>query len=314
MDFNGRIAQANRNADASYQKYNAYQQQADEAYGKYNNAFDKRQSFGDIYNAARDRYLNTDEINKARTSYQQARGAVDQLNDTINRMPDTIRQQYGGNLTQAQLSRIMQSRQGDNANTMNMLSQNYNNTLQDYTDLANRGMQETQYVAGNQMSDQEKTLDALRNVWSTLLGQRNSAYQMNQQDRGLLANEYGARDKYQLAQDQMALERWKEQQANARAAAQRAHEWSLQDYLQKANASANNAQAQLRAKLAEQQNRADYNKYRFNAKQKLKNTYDAQSSGLGGWLRSAFGDDRHHKDYVNGLNNIMSYDQWAGLA
>lgn len=217
MDFSGRIASANRNADASYQKYNAYQQQADEAYGKYNNAFDKRQSFGDIYNAARDRYLNTDEINKARTSYQQARGAVDQLNDTINRMPDTIRQQYGGNLTQAQLSRIMQSRQGDNANTMNMLSQNYNNALQDYTDLANRGMQETQYVAGNQMSDQEKTLDALRSVWSTLLGQRNSAYQMNQQDRGLLANEYGARDKYQLAQDQMALDRWKAQQENYRA-------------------------------------------------------------------------------------------------
>jgi hypothetical protein len=217
MDFSGRIASANRNADASYQKYNAYQQQADEAYGKYNNAFDKRQSFGGIYNAARDRYLNTDEINKARTSYQQARGAVDQLNDTINRMPDTIRQQYGGNLTQAQLSRVMQSRQGDNANTMNMLSQNYNNTLQDYTDLANRGMQETQYVAGNQMSDQEKTLDALRSVWSTLLGQRNSAYQMNQQDRSLLANEYGARDKWQLAQDQMALDRWKAQQENYRA-------------------------------------------------------------------------------------------------
>lgn len=216
MDFSGRIASANRNADASYQKYNAYQQQADEAYGKYNNAFDRRQSFGDIYNAARDKYYNTDEINKARNSYQQARGAVDQLNDTINRMPDTIRQQYGGNLTQAQLSRIMQARQGDNANTMNMLSQNYNNTLQDYTDLANRGMQETQYVAGNQMSDQEKTLDALRNVWSTLLGQRNSAYQMNQQDRGLLANEYGARDKWQLAQDQMALDRWKEQQLNYR--------------------------------------------------------------------------------------------------
>ncbi len=39
MDFSGRIASANRNADASYQKYNAYQQQADEAYGKYNNAF-----------------------------------------------------------------------------------------------------------------------------------------------------------------------------------------------------------------------------------------------------------------------------------
>lgn len=217
MDFSGRIASANRNADASYQKYNAYQQQADEAYGKYNNAFDKRQNFGDIYNAARGRFYDTDEINKARTSYQQARGAVDQLNDTINRMPDTIRQQYGGNLTQAQLSRIMQNRQADNSNTMNMLSQNYNNALQDYTDLANRGMQEAQYVAGNQMSDQEKTLDALRNVWSTLLGQRNSAYQMNQQDRGLLANEYGARDRWQLAQDQMALDRWKAQQENYRA-------------------------------------------------------------------------------------------------
>lgn len=223
MDFDNRINNAQSQANSSYQTYNQYQQQADDAYNKFNNKFDNRQNYGDIYGAARDQYYNTDEINAARDQYQTARDAVDQLNTTISRLPESIRQQYGGTgLTEAQRQRALQSQYSANSNTYNMLNTNYQNAMQDYNDLANRAMQEVQNVAAGNYQSQEDALNSLQNAWATLLSQRNTAYQQNQTDRGLLADQYGARDDWQLAQDQMALQRWQEEQANARAAADRA--------------------------------------------------------------------------------------------
>lgn len=232
MDFNNRISNAKNTANSSYQTYNEYKQQADAAGNKFNQQFDQRQNYGDIYDAARGKYYNTDEINAARDQYQTARDAVDQLNATISRLPESIRQQYGGTgLTEAQRQRALQSQYSANNNTYNMLNTNYQNAMQDYNDLANRAMQEVQNVASGNYQSQEDALNSLQNAWNTLLSQRNTAYQQNQTDRGLLADQYGARDNWQLAQDQMALERWKEEQANARAAADRASQLNLQKYL-----------------------------------------------------------------------------------
>ena len=237
MDFNNRISNAKNTANSSYQTYNEYKQQADAAGNKFNQRFDQRQNYGDIYDAARGKYYNTDEINAARNQYQTARDAVDQLNATISRLPESIRQQYGGTgLTEAQRQRALQSQYSANNNTYNMLNTNYQNAMQDYNDLANRAMQEVQNVASGNYQSQEDALNSLQNAWNTLLSQRNTAYQQNQTDRGLLADQYGARDNWQLSQDQMALERWKEEQANARAAADRASQLNLQKYLANLNA------------------------------------------------------------------------------
>lgn len=253
MDFNNRISNAQNTANSSYQTYNEYKQQADAAGNKFNQLFDQRQNYGDIYDAARGKYYNTDEINAARDQYQTARDAVDQLNTTISRLPESIRQQYGGTgLTEAQRQRALQSQYSANSNTYNMLNTNYQNAMQDYNDLANRAMREVQNVASGNYQSQEDALNSLQNAWNTLLSQRNTAYQQNQTDRGLLADQYGARDNWQLSQDQMALERWKEEQANARAAADRASQLNLQKYLA-------NLDAQQQPQYTQPTN--DYQKY-----------------------------------------------------
>ncbi len=236
MDFDGRISSAQNQANSSMNTYNQYAQQAGQAGTKFNDAFDNRQNYGDIYQQARDQYYNTDEINAARDTYQNARSAVDQLNTTINKMPESIRQQYGGTgLTEAQRQRALSDQYQQNANTYNMLNTNYSNASADYNDLAARAMQEVQNVAGGNYQSQEDALNSLQNAWQVLLGQRNTAYSQNQTDRGLVADQYSARDTYQLAQDQMALTRWQEQQANARAAADRQSQLDLQNYLNASN-------------------------------------------------------------------------------
>ena len=92
----------------------------------------------------------------------------------------------------------------------------YQNASNDYNSLIERALKEAQGVAGGNMSYQTNTTNNLMNIWSTLLGQRNTAYNENLQDRGLLANQYGAKDRWDLAQQQDALDRWKEQQQNYR--------------------------------------------------------------------------------------------------
>jgi hypothetical protein len=216
--------------------YTQAAQQAGQANTKYNDAFNSRQNYGDIYQQARDKYMNTDEINAARGTYQGAREAVDQMNTTINKLPESIRQQYGGTgLTEAQRARAMGDQYQQNANTANYLNTNYQNASSDYNDLANRSMQEVQNVAGGNYQGQQDALGMLQSAWSTLLGQQNAAYGQNQGDRGLLADQFGARDQYNLSQEQLALERWKEEQANARAAADRQNQLNLQKYLASSN-------------------------------------------------------------------------------
>lgn len=232
MDYSQRINDAQGASNTSMSTYNQYAQQAGAAGTKYNDAFDGRQGYGDIYGDARDKYMNTDEINAARGTYQGARDAVDQMNTTINKLPESIRQQYGGTgLTEAQRARAMGDQYAQNSNTFNMLNTNYQNASTDYNDLASRAMQEVQNVAGGNYQSQEDGLNALQSAWNTLLGQSSTAYSQNQTDRGLLADQYGARDNYNLTQQQMELERWKEQQANARAAADRSSSFGLQKYL-----------------------------------------------------------------------------------
>lgn len=232
MDFGQRISDAQGNVNTSKNTYNEYAQQANQAGGKFDDAFDSRQNYGDIYGQARDQYYNTDEINAARDTYQNARGAVDQLNTTINKMPESIRQQYGGTgLTEAQRQRALSDQYSQNANTYNMLNTNYSNASSDYNDLAARAMQEVQNVAGGNYQSQEDALNSLQGAWNTLLGQRNTAYSQNQTDRGLLGEQYGARDQNAMFNQELEFKRWQEQQANARAAADRASQMDLQKYL-----------------------------------------------------------------------------------
>jgi len=236
MDFGKRISDAQGSANASKQSYNQYEKEAGSAGKKYNSAFDGRQNYGDIYADARNEYMNTDEINAARGTYQGARDAVDQMNTTMNKLPESIRQQYGGTgLTEAQRSRAMGDQQSQMSNTANYLGTNYQNAATDYNDLSNRALQEVFNVSGGNYQSQEDGLNALQSAWSTLLNQRNTAYGQNQSDRGLLADQFGARDQNLMQNKQLELERWKEQQANARAAADRATQMDLQKYLGASN-------------------------------------------------------------------------------
>lgn len=254
MDFGQRINEAAGTRDRSYNTYNQYQQQADAAKTKFDQQFNNRQNFGDIYNSARNQYMNTDEINKARGTFNEARDAVDKIGATINNLPASIRQQFGGTgLTEAQRQRALQHQMGAMQDTADHYSKNYANASQDYNTLMSRALQEAQFAATGQYQGQQDAINTLQNAWSTLLGQRNAAYGEYQKDRDALAAQYGARDDWNLRQQAMELERWKEQQANARAAADRNAQFGLQKYLMDRQEQSKNADRAFQRELAKQE-------------------------------------------------------------
>lgn len=254
MDFGQRINEATNTKNTSYNTYNQYQQQADAAKGTFDQELAKRQSFGDIYNNARNQYMNTGEINTARNTFNEARDAVDKIGATINNLPASIRQQFGGTgLTEAQRQRALQHQMGAMQDTADHYSRNYANASQDYNSLMSRALQEAQFAATGQYQGQQDAINTLQNAWATLLGQRNTAYGQYQSDRDALAAQYGARDDWNLRQQAMELERWKEQQANARAAADRNAQFSLQKYLMDRQEQSKGADRAFQRELAKQE-------------------------------------------------------------
>lgn len=323
MDYGTRIADATNTKNASYGTYNQYAGQADQAYDKYNQQLDSSRGYGDIYDAARQKYMNTDEINAAKGTYQNSRDAVNQINTTINKLPESIRQQYGGTgLTEAQRARAMGDQQAQLANTFNNANTSYQNNLADYQDLANRGMQETQNVAGGDYQRQQDMINQYQSRWGALLGQRNTSYGQYQQDLAALAGVNSERDKAEQIRQQLELERWKEQQANARAAAQQQHELNLQTYLANSQAEQNKAALALQSQLADKQSRAGYNSYMRQANSAIDDQFKKDNGNLWNYFWSpmaqAFGGQDYGNSIVNNANNarnrILTYDQWAGNA
>jgi hypothetical protein len=216
-DFPNRINEAKRAVERSYNTYNKYEGDAAQAKQNLDANMGQTKDYSTLYDEARAKYGNTDEIQRAFNSLKNARGVVDELNTTISKMPESIRQQYSGTgMTEAQRQRALGAQMNAQQPILQNATTTYQNASNDYNSLIERALREAQQVAGGNMSYQTNTTNNLMNIWSTLLGQRNTAYNENLQDRGLLANQYGAKDQWDLAQQKDALDRWKEQQANYR--------------------------------------------------------------------------------------------------
>lgn len=232
MDYGTRLADINSQIGQAQSNYNTVNDQAGGAYNQFNDALGNVKSYGDIYGQARDKAYGEFGVNDARDANLNARNAVDQMNTTINRLPESIRQQYGGTgLTEAQRQRAMQSQYSDLYNTYNMLNTNYQNTSSEYQNLLNQAMAQTSEVAGMSNDNQWRNVGALQNAWSTLLGQSNEAYNRILNNRGQLNDVYGQKMADEQTAAELAFNRWKVEQENARAAADRNATLSLQKYL-----------------------------------------------------------------------------------
>lgn len=315
MDYQARINDYNAQIGQAQGNYDTVNQQAGGAYNQFNTALGNAQNYGDIYSQARNQYMNTDEMNAARDASNNARNAVDQVNTTINKLPESIRQQYGGTgLTEAQRQRALSTQYQDMSNTYNMLNTNYGNARQDYSDLVNRAMAEVANVAGGNYQSQQDRLGALQSTWGTLLGQSNEAYNRILQNRGLLGDVYGQKQQSEQAEARLAFDRWAKQQDLQRAREAEQAQLGLQRYLANQAQAQADAQAKLQQQMLEKQNRARYNAYRTEQNNSINSQFQKDNSLWNNALNifnSGYGDSIVNKA-SNARSGILSYDQFIG--
>lgn len=315
MDYGTRLADINSQIGKAQGNYNTVNKQAGGAYNKFNDALGSVQSYGDIYGQARDKAYGELGVNEARDANINARNAVDQLNTTIRRLPESIRQQFGGTgLNEAQRQRAMQSQYSDLYNNYNMLSDNYSKTSSEYQSLLNQAMAQTSEVAGVSNDNQWRNVGALQNAWGTLLGQSNEAYNRILSNRGHLNDVYKQKMTDENAASTLAFERWKVEQELARARESEQAQLGLDKYLANQASAQAQAQAQLQQQLMDRQNRASYNAYRTGKENKIQSQFEKDNS----FWNNAF--NYFNSDYGNSIvnkssrarDNILSYDQFIG--
>lgn len=321
MDYGTRIADINKQIGQAQSNYNTVNQQASGAYNKFNDALGNVKSYGDIYSQARDKAYSELGVNDARDAYINARNAVDQVNTTINKLPESIRQQYGGTgLTEAQRQRAMQSQFSDMTNTYNMLNTNYLNTSADYQSLLKQAMAQISEVAGMTNDNQWRNVGALQNAWATLLGQSNEAYNRILNNRSQLNDVYGQKMTDENAAATLAFQRWAKEQDLARARESENAQLNLQRYLANQATAQAQAQAKLQQQLIDRQNRAAYNAYRSAEESRINNQFKKDNSNLWNYFWSpvvkAFGGEDYGTSILNkasnARNSILSYDQFIG--
>ncbi len=154
-----------------------------------------------VITTKRDKYMNarTDEINKLVGVFTTTRDAVNQINTTINKLPESIRQQYGGTgLTRGPETAMHCRASSQYAEYTELPQYQLPKRIDGLQRVSKPCNERVNNVAAGNYKTQEDTTNILQGIWNTLLGQRNSAYSQYQQDENALANIYGARDNWEL--------------------------------------------------------------------------------------------------------------------
>lgn len=307
-DYANQISQQQSRADASYQTYNQYAQQADEQQKKYQALADSAQKYEDIYKGARDQYVDTDKLNAMKNTYQTARSNVDMVNAQIQNMPDAVRQQYGNTLVSAAARQRAQAAQMAQAqDALNAYNTSYQNAYNDYNTEYARALNEAQNVASGNYQQQEGNIDRQQQDWYELLNQRAAQYGLNQQDVAALNA-----IKADQAAAQRAYANWQQQQEEMeRKLALQEQQNRYQNYLAQQQLNAQKAQSEAARRQQYEAAKTSSSAY----KQWLLNNSTSYANGRSGWDNW----DRNMAigayNYVNknGMNsNVMTGGTYQG--
>lgn len=103
MDFEQRIAQASQYRDQTKASYDAAKNQTLSSQSNYDTAFNVAPQYSTAYQQSMDAYAQSEEFAQMKTSWEKTKSNVDMMKTMIDKLPQSVNQQFGGSmLTQAQ--------------------------------------------------------------------------------------------------------------------------------------------------------------------------------------------------------------------
>lgn len=222
MDFQQRIAEATRYRDQTKGSYDAAKKQTGKAQSAYDTAFSTAPKYQTVYEKAKQQSINTQEISDMENSWKQAKENTDMLKTMVDKLPESITQQFGGTgLTQAQRDMAKQKQYSDLNKQFTQYNADYEVKFNDYNATVDKAFDTALDVANK---DYDSYWDGVRRKftdWQTSIKNQEKWEKMYYTSQSQLSDVQIAYDSWKMDQQIMQMEREFEQWQNDFAASQR---------------------------------------------------------------------------------------------
>ena len=238
MDFERRIQEAQRHADETKGAYERAQRETGQAMDNYNQSITTAPNFQTYYEKYKQQYQNTAEIRAAKSTWQNTKEAADALRTRIDKLSESINQQFGGTfLTAAQRERAKQQQNQELSSQFTQYNAAYQTQFADYNKKVEDAFNTSMDVANKDYDRYWKVVRKKFDIWKAAIKneeQWNKMYWTSQSQLRQTQNEYqNWRMQQEIMQRQREFVTWQNQFAAQQRAAmansmRAANDWAEQ--------------------------------------------------------------------------------------
>lgn len=212
MDFQQRIAEAERYADQTKGAYDKAKTETGQAQSAYDTSFSTAPKYQTVYEQYKNEFTNTQEIADMKNSWQQAKDSSQTIKTMVDKLPESITQQFGGTgLTQAQRDMAKSKQYSDLSKQFTQYDANYQVQFTNYNETVDKAFDQALDVANK---DYDSYWDGVRtkfNDWQTSIKNQEEWSKLYYGSQSQLQDVRTDYDNYKFQQDIMRQEREFEQ-------------------------------------------------------------------------------------------------------
>ena len=194
MDFQQRIQEASQYVDQTKASYDAAKQQTGIAQADYDAAFNNAPSYQTSYDKYKEQLTNSQEIVSMKTGWEAAKDNADALKSMMDKLPESINQQFGGSaLTQAQRDKAKQYQLQDLSGQFTQYSANYEAQFADYSAAVDKAFDQALDVSNKEYDSYWDGVRRKYDTWQTQIAsqeQWSKMYSASQDQLTTVKNQY----------------------------------------------------------------------------------------------------------------------------
>lgn len=223
MDFQQRIQQAQQYVDQTKGSWDKAKKETGIAQSDYNKSFTTAPDYQTYYEQYKQEFQNSDEILGLKNTWEQTKETVDTLKTTIDKLPESTNQMFGGtSLTQAQRDMAKQKQLQKLNESFTQYNANYQSQFADYNKKVSDAFDQSIDVANK---DYDSYWDGVRrkfDVWQTSIKNEDEWSSMYYGAKSQLSSVQSEYNIWKIQQETIRMQREFEEWQNNFAAQQRA--------------------------------------------------------------------------------------------
>lgn len=208
MDFQQRIASATRYRDQTKGAYDRAKTETGQAQSAYDTSISTAPEYQTVYEQHKQQLTNTQEISDMKNSWKQAKENTNQIKTMVDKLPQSITQQFGGTgFTQAQREMAKRKQYGQLNSQFTQYNADYEVKFNNYNETVDKAFDTALDVANK---DYDSYWDGVRRKfqdWQTNIKSQEKWEKMYYGSQSQLSKVQRQYDSYKFKQQQMQQER-----------------------------------------------------------------------------------------------------------